>query len=108
MKTRNGTASAAATVTAVVTEEEKYDGWEGAGWFGLSGVGNTMVPLKITENVALKVLLAILGSWRQGPYDVDPDLSMLECLTACKASSHANAKGKGINSKGWVGNQVFR
>jgi hypothetical protein len=22
--------------------------------------------------------------------------------------SHANAKGKGINSKGWVGNQVFR
>jgi hypothetical protein len=24
------------------------------------------------------------------------------------ALSHANAKGKGINSKGWVGNQVFR
>jgi hypothetical protein len=22
--------------------------------------------------------------------------------------SHANAKGKGINSIGWVGNQVFR
>jgi hypothetical protein len=22
--------------------------------------------------------------------------------------SHVNAKGKGINSKGWVGNQVFR
>jgi hypothetical protein len=22
--------------------------------------------------------------------------------------SHANAKGKGINSEGWVGNQVFR
>jgi len=26
----------------------------------------------------------------------------------CKALSHANAKGKGIDSKGWVGNQVFR
>ncbi len=32
----------------------------------------------------------------------------MECLTVCKASSHANAKGKGINSEGWVGNQVFR
>jgi hypothetical protein len=30
-----------------------------------------------------------------------------ECVTAWKALSHANAKGKGINSKGWVGNQVF-
>jgi hypothetical protein len=29
-------------------------------------------------------------------------------MTACKALSHANAKGKGINSKGWSGNQVFR
>jgi hypothetical protein len=27
---------------------------------------------------------------------------------SCKALSHVNAKGKGINSKGWVGNQVFR
>ncbi len=26
----------------------------------------------------------------------------------CKALSHANAKGKGIDSEGWVGNQVFR
>jgi hypothetical protein len=24
------------------------------------------------------------------------------------ALSHVNAKGKGINSEGWVGNQVFR
>ncbi len=30
------------------------------------------------------------------------------CLTVCKASSHANAKRMGINSEGWVGNQVFR
>jgi hypothetical protein len=29
-------------------------------------------------------------------------------VTAWKALSHANAKGKGINSEGWVGNQVFR
>ncbi len=28
-------------------------------------------------------------------------------MTAWKALSHANAKGKGVNSKGWVGNQVF-
>ena len=34
--------------------------------------------------------------------------SPLECLTACKSLSHANAWGKGIDSKGWVGNQVFR
>jgi hypothetical protein len=26
----------------------------------------------------------------------------------CKAVSHVNAKGKGIDSEGWVGNQVFR
>jgi hypothetical protein len=26
----------------------------------------------------------------------------LECLTACKAFSHTNAKGKGIDSKGWA------
>ena len=37
------------------------------------GVGNMMVSLKITENAIIKVLLAILGSWRWGPY-VDPDL----------------------------------
>jgi hypothetical protein len=29
-------------------------------------------------------------------------------VTAWKALSHANSNGKGINSKGWVGNQVFR
>jgi hypothetical protein len=29
-------------------------------------------------------------------------------VTAWKALSHANAKGKGINFKGGVGNQVFR
>jgi hypothetical protein len=29
-------------------------------------------------------------------------------MTAWKALSHVNAKEKGINSKGWVGNQVFR
>jgi hypothetical protein len=29
-------------------------------------------------------------------------------VTAWKALSHANAKGKGISSKGWVGSQVFR
>jgi hypothetical protein len=34
-------------------------------------------------------------------------LALLECVTAWKALSHANAKGKGIKSKGWVGNQVF-
>jgi hypothetical protein len=28
--------------------------------------------------------------------------------TACKALIHANAKGRGIDSKGLVGNQVFR
>jgi len=32
-----------------------------------------MVHLKITENIIIKVLLAILGYWRCGPY-VDPDL----------------------------------
>jgi hypothetical protein len=37
------------------------------------GVGNMMVSLKITENAIIKVLLAVLGSWRWGPY-VDPDL----------------------------------
>ena len=36
------------------------------------GVGNMMASLKITENVTIKVFLAILGSWRWGPY-VDPD-----------------------------------
>jgi hypothetical protein len=29
-------------------------------------------------------------------------------VTAWKALSHVNAKGKGINSEGWVRNQVFR
>jgi hypothetical protein len=33
-----------------------------------------MVSLKITENDNIKVLLAILGSWRWGPYG-GPDLS---------------------------------
>jgi hypothetical protein len=28
-------------------------------------------------------------------------------VTAWKALSHANAKEKGINSEGWVDNQVF-
>jgi len=37
------------------------------------GVGNTMMTLKIKENVINKVLLAILGSCRWGPYGV-PDL----------------------------------
>ncbi len=27
---------------------------------------------------------------------------MWECLTAWKALSHANAKGKGVDSKGWA------
>jgi hypothetical protein len=35
-------------------------------------------------------------------------LAYPECLNAWKALSHANAKGKGINSKDWDGNQVFR
>jgi hypothetical protein len=30
---------------------------------------------------------------------------MSDCV---QGMSHANAKGKGINSEGWVGNQVFR
>ena len=30
------------------------------------GVGNTMVCLKITENIIIMVLLAILESWRWG------------------------------------------
>ncbi len=30
---------------------------------------------------------------------------MSDCV---QGMSHANAKGKGINSIGWVGNQVFR
>ncbi len=29
-------------------------------------------------------------------------------MTAWKASSHTNEKGRGINPEGWVGNQVFR
>jgi hypothetical protein len=29
-------------------------------------------------------------------------------VTSWKALSHANAKGNGFDSKGWVGNQVFR
>jgi hypothetical protein len=29
-------------------------------------------------------------------------------VTAWKVLSHANAKETGINSEGWVGNQVFR
>jgi hypothetical protein len=29
-------------------------------------------------------------------------------VTAWKALIHENAKEKSINSKGWVGNQVFR
>jgi hypothetical protein len=29
-------------------------------------------------------------------------------VTAWKTFSHGNAKGKGINYKGWVNNQVFR
>jgi hypothetical protein len=33
---------------------------------------------------------------------------VVRMLTAWKALSHANAKGKGINSASWVGNQVFR
>jgi len=41
-------------------------------WTNL-GVGNMMVSLKITENIIMKVLLAILGSWRWGPYG-GPDL----------------------------------
>ncbi len=32
-----------------------------------------MVSLKITENVIIKVLLAILASWRWGPYG-GPDI----------------------------------
>jgi hypothetical protein len=30
---------------------------------------------------------------------------MSDCV---QGMNHANAKGKGINPKGWVGNQVFR
>ena len=30
------------------------------------------------------------------------DLSLLECLTVCKALSLADAKGKGIDFKGWA------
>ncbi len=30
------------------------------------------------------------------------DTKLRECLPACKALSHANAKGKGIDSKGWA------
>ncbi len=41
-------------------------------WTNL-GVGNTMMSLKITENVIIKGLLANLGSWRWGPYG-GPDL----------------------------------
>jgi hypothetical protein len=37
------------------------------------GVGHTMVSLNITENTIIKVLLAILGSWRWGP-NGGPDL----------------------------------
>ena len=36
---------------------------------------------------------------------VDHLVKMSDCV---QGISHVNAKGKGINSKGWVGNQVFR
>jgi hypothetical protein len=32
-----------------------------------------MMSLKITENIIIKVLIAILGSWRWGPYE-EPDI----------------------------------
>ena len=32
------------------------------------GVGNTMVPSEIAKYIIIKVLLAIEGSWRWGPY----------------------------------------
>ncbi len=39
---------------------------------------------------------------RSDQYSKDYEMpSVWECLTACKALSHANAKGKGINSEGW-------
>ncbi len=37
------------------------------------GAGNTMVPSEIAKYVIIKVLLAIEGSWRWGPYR-DPNL----------------------------------
>jgi len=45
-----------------------------------------MVPLKITENVISKVLLAILGSWRWGPY-IDSDIRRYDIYT-CKIDFH--------------------
>jgi len=33
---------------------------------------------------------------------IQMDSELWECLTVCKALSHANAKGKGIDSEGWA------
>jgi len=48
-KTRDGTASAAATVMAAVTEEEKYNGWEGTN------------PRRRLDNALLRLADMILG-----------------------------------------------
>jgi hypothetical protein len=39
------------------------------------GVRNTMMSLEITENIIIKGLLALLGSWRWGPYGGLEDLT---------------------------------
>ena len=47
-----------------------------------------MVSLKITENIIIKVLLAILGSWRWGPYG-GPDLWRYGILSNNNSEFHA-------------------
>ena len=43
-----------------------------------------MVSLKITENIIIKVLLAILGSWRWGPYMEDLTYKEIAYVDPCQ------------------------
>jgi hypothetical protein len=52
-----------------------------------------------------QVALTSRRSTKGAPYShhrTNGTTKVWECLTACKALSHANAKGKGIDSKGWA------
>ncbi len=49
------------------------------------------IPFQYITDLIVSSRRECPGCWR-----------LLECLTACKAFIHTNAKGKGINSKGWA------
>jgi hypothetical protein len=55
--------------------------------------------------VLATIMLILIGLMH--PFQKISQPQLREGLTACKALSHANANVKGINSKGWVSNQVF-